>query len=149
MELEDKDGVLGLLDEFRADCLEQITGKLVVSNSARRVGKRIFETLIDRADYAAFLLIDDDSGPVGIITGYLCPMLRSGEMRAEVEEFFIKETYRGRDNAKRLMKAFLSWCKLKKAKKVNLESDSNLHRAHSFYKKYGFEIKAIRFEKAL
>lgn len=94
-------------------------------------------------------MVDANQSVVGIITGYLCPMLRSGEMRAEVEEFFIKKEFRGKNNAKNLMDAFFSWCESKQVTKVNLESDNDLLRAHSFYKKYGFETKAQRFVKKL
>jgi len=77
--LSDKDTVLKLLDDFRVDCIEQITGKTGESNSARTKGKEIYESLLLRNDYKTFLLISNDSEVVGIITGYLCPMLRNGE----------------------------------------------------------------------
>lgn len=51
-------------------------------------------------------------------------MLRSGGVRAEVEEFFIKKEYRGSGNAKKLMDSFFEWCKSKNVAKVNLESDN-------------------------
>lgn len=147
--LADKDTVLELLDEFRVDCTEQITGKTVESNSARIGGNKVYKSLLSRPDYCILLLVSPSSEVVGIITGYMCPMLRSGEMRAEVEEFFIKKENRGNNNAKKLMDAFFDWCKLHNVQKVNLESDNYLHRAHSFYIKYGFEIKAKRFVKKL
>jgi GNAT superfamily N-acetyltransferase len=148
-ELSDRDAVLNLLDEFRADCIEQITGKPGESKSARTGGLKIFEKLLSRSDYCVLLLVDESSASVGIITGYLCPMLRNGEMRAEVEEFFIKKNYRGKDNAKLLMNAFITWCQSHNVKKVNLESEIGLIRAQAFYKKYGFETKAQRFIKKL
>jgi GNAT superfamily N-acetyltransferase len=147
--LTDKDTILSLLDEFRADCMEQATGQPAESHSARTKGATIFETLLARSDYALFLLTDENSQVVGIITGYLCPMLRSGQMRAEVEEFFIKKENRGGENAKLLMDAFFEWCQTNHVQKVNLESDNALHRAHGFYTKYGFETKAVRFVKKL
>jgi GNAT superfamily N-acetyltransferase len=147
--LSDKSVVLELLDDFRADCIEQITGKPGVSNSARTGGANIFKTLLTRSDYCVLLLIDSNSNAIGIITGYLCPMLRNGEVRAEVEEFFNKKEYRGQNHAKELMNAFFSWCESMKVKKVNLESDNDLHQAHNFYQKYGFEIKAQRFVKKI
>jgi GNAT superfamily N-acetyltransferase len=145
----DKNDVLKLLDEFRSDCTEQITGKLVESHASREGGNLIYESLLSRADYCIFLLTNSDSIVVGIITGYLCPMLRNGGVRAEVEEFFVQKEYRGSDNAKKLMDAFFDWCKTNQVQKVNLESDKELNRAHSFYKKYGFETKAQRFIKKL
>lgn len=148
-ELTDKKIVLELLDEFRADCIEQKTGKPGESTSARTGGANIFEMLLTRSDYRILLLVNTNSEIVGIITGYLCPMLRNGRVRAEVEEFFIKKEYRGKNNAKDLMDAFFSWCISKQAIKVNVESDNELHRAHSFYKKYGFEMQAQRFVKKL
>ena len=148
-ELADKNTVLELLDEFRADCIEQISGKLAESHSAVTGGAKIFETLLSRPDYCVFLLINPDLKTVGIITGYLCPMLRNGEMRAEVEEFFIKKENRGNGNAKMLMDAFFLWCESHRVKKVNLESENGLDRAHSFYKNYGFETKAQRFVKKI
>lgn len=148
-ELVDKVAVLELLDEFRGDCMEQITGKPSLSNTARTGGALVFETLLSRSDYNILLLIDPSSGIVGIITGYLCPMLRGGKMRAEVEEFYVKKNSRGNGNAKMLMDAFFSWCKSHNVQKVNLESENGLDRAHSFYKKYGFETKAQRFIKKL
>ncbi len=144
-ELADKKEVLHLLDEFRADCGEQITSNYVESFSARENGALIYESLIGRSDYIVYLLINKDLNVVGIITGYLCPMLRNGGVRGEVEEFFVQKTYRGSGNANKLMDAFIDWCKMKKAQKVNLESENQLSRAHSFYKKYGFETKAQRF----
>lgn len=143
--LGDKEAVLGLLDEFRRDCGEQVTGKFVESFTARESGALIYESLLAKSDYSVFLLINSDSKVVGVITGYLCPMLRNGGMRAEIEEFFIQKEYRGNGNAKKLMDSFFDWCKEKKAQKVNLESENQLSRAHSFYKKYGFETKAQRF----
>lgn len=148
-ELSDKNTIHNLLDEFRADCIEQITGKAGKSHSARRGGKKIFDTLIARTDYCILLLVDSDSKVAGVITGYLCPMLRNGEMRAEVEEFFVKKEYQGKNNAFMLMDAFISWCKSHNVKKVNLESENGLQRAHSFYNKYGFETKAQRYVKKL
>lgn len=149
-ELSDKNSVLELLDEFRADCIEQITGQPAESDTARIGGVAMFETLLGRADYCLLLLVDSaTSKVVGIITGYLCPMLRSGEVRAEVEEFFVKKEFRGQESAKELMDAFFAWCQVKQVTKVNLESDNQLHRAHGFYKKYGFETKAQRFIKKL
>jgi len=144
-ELSDKNAILDLLDEFKEDCIEQITGKSEKSQSAKTGGSKVFETLLERPDYCVLLLEDENAEKVGIITGYLCPMLRNGEVRAEVEEFFIKKEYRGNDNAKLLMDAFFSWCKSHNVQKVNLESDNNLQRAHSFYKKYGFVTDAQRF----
>lgn len=145
----DKDVILELLDEFRTDCIEQITGKPAKSNTARNGGTKVFETLLSRSDYNILLLIDSTSEVVGIITGYLCPMLRSGKLRAEVEEFFVKKKSRGNGNAKMLMDAFVSWCKSQDVQKINIESENGLYRAHSFYKKYGFETKAQRFIKKI
>ena len=94
-------------------------------------------------------MINPDSKVVGILTGYLCPMLRNGKVRAEVEEFFVQKEYRGNGNAQKLMDAFFEWCKANNVQKVNLESENELKRAHSFYKNYGFETQAQRFVKKL
>jgi len=145
--ISDKEAVLKLLDDFRADCMEQIIGEPSESNSARTGGSQVYDALLSRNDYCAILLVDDDNKAVGIITGYLCPMLRNGGLRAEVEEFYIDKNHRGNGNANLLMDAFFEWCKQNKVQKVNLESENGLNRAHSFYKKYGFATKAQRFVK--
>ncbi|EKE05894.1 MAG: hypothetical protein ACD_19C00164G0002 [uncultured bacterium] len=145
--ITDKETVLAILDEFRADCMEQTTGKPGESNSARTEGAKVYESLLARDDYALLLLEDEDSKIVGIITGYLCPMMRNGGVRAEVEEFFVQKNSRGNGNAKLLMDAFFEWAKSHNAQKVNLESDNDLKRAHGFYTRYGFETKAQRFVK--
>lgn len=145
----DKIAILNLLDEFRADCIEQITGKEGFSNTAITGGINIYDSLLNKDDYYISVLVNDSDQVIGIITGYTCPMLRSGEVRAEVEEFFIKQEYRGSGNARKLMDSFFKWCKSKHVTKVNLESDNELVRAHSFYKKYGFETKAQRFVKKI
>jgi len=145
----DKIAILNLLDEFRSDCIEQITGKKGFSDTAINGGNKIFDELQENEKYHISVLVNDESNIVGIITGYTCPMLRSGELRAEVEEFFIKNEYRGFGNANKLMDSFFKWCKSKNVTKVNLESDNDLKRAHSFYKKYGFETKAQRFIKKI
>lgn len=147
--IQDKAAVLKILDDFRADCMEQITGEQCESTSARDGGSKVYEALISREDYAVFVLETPEAEVVGIITGYLCPMLRNGGNRAEVEEFFLQKAHRGGGNAIKLMDAFFDWCKEKKVAKVNLESENGLDRAHSFYKKYGFETKAQRFIKKL
>jgi ribosomal protein S18 acetylase RimI-like enzyme len=147
--LSDKAAILNILDEFRSDCIEQITGKPGESNSARTDGVKVFEKLLTNPDYCIRLLVSGSSEIVGIITGYLCPLLRSGQVRAEVEEFYVKKEYRGQDNAEKLMDAFFAWCQSKNVIKVNLESENQLHRAHGFYKKYGFESKAVRFVKKI
>ncbi len=147
--LDDKTEVLQLLDEFRADCIFQTTGEKGHSDSAVKQGEKIYEELLNRQDYGIFVAVDEELTLVGIITGYLCPMLRSGSYRAEVEEFFVKEKYRGQGLAKKLMDAFFDWCKEHGVVKVNLESDNELSRAHGFYTKYGFESKAKRFIKRL
>ena len=148
-ELADKDVILALLDEFRSDCSEQITGHFVESTTARNAGQSIYESLLSRNDYCIYLLAHSNLKVVGVITGYLCPMLRNGGVRAEVEEFFIQKAYRGGGNALKLMDAFFDWCKKCKVQKVNLESENLLDRAHHFYKKYGFETKAQRFIKKI
>ncbi len=145
----DKTNILNLLDEFRADCIEQITGKEGFSDTAINGGPKIFDKLLEDENYHISLLIDENDAIVGIITGYLCPMLRSGDFRAEVEEFFVKKDFRGQGGAEQLMDAFLSWCRSRNVVKVNLESDNQLLRAHQFYANYGFETKAQRFVKKL
>lgn len=145
----DKTEVLHLLDEFRADCIFQITGEEGHSDSAIKHGVAIFEEVLNRQDYCIFVAVNEENTIVGIITGYLCPMLRSGGNRAEIEEFFVKTGYRGQGIANDLMDAFFKWCKKQGVTKVNLESDNELSRAHGFYKKYGFESKAKRFVKKL
>ena len=67
--LEDKNSVLELLDQFRTDCIEQITGVPTESHSARDGGREIFETLLDRSDYCILLLVNPNAEVVGIITG--------------------------------------------------------------------------------
>ena len=146
---EDKFVVLALLDEFMQDYEMQVFGKKNKQTNLRIDNEKMYESLIGNDGYCVLLIIDKKENAVGIITGYLCPMLRTGEMRAEVEEFYVKDEYRGTLVAKKLMDAFFRWCKIKDVKEVNLESNDNLRRAHSFYRKYGFEIKAKRFVKKL
>lgn len=148
-EQKDKATVLTLLDEFRSDCTEQITGKSEESRTAREGGASVYESLLSKPEYCILLLENEKQEIVGIITGYLCPMLRNGGTRAEVEEFFVQKENRGNGSAQRLMGAFFDWAQSQNAQKVSLESDNGLKRAHSFYKNYGFEIKALRFIKRI
>lgn len=147
--LSDQGAILHLLDEFRSDCIEQITQKPATSTTAIEYGKSLYKELLDRKDYAIFIAANSTGEVCGVITGYLCPMLRSGSYRAEVEEFFVTKTSRGTQAATLLMDAFVQWSKSNGATKVNLESDCELSRAHSFYKKYGFITKAQRFVQLL
>ena len=50
-ELKDKNRVLSLLDEFRSDCIFQITGEITESHSAQTGGASIYEELLTRDDY--------------------------------------------------------------------------------------------------
>lgn len=145
----DQAAVLTLLDEFRSDCIAQITGQIQESHTARDGGATVYASLLSRPDYCILLLENENQELVGIITGYLCPMLRNGGVRAEVEELFVQKESRGNQNAAKLMDAFFDWAKSHHAQKINLESDNELKRAHSFYTKYGFETKAQRFIKKL
>ena len=60
-EQKDKEFILDLLDEFRADCMEQVTGKPGSSDSAKTGGAKIFEKLLKRSDYCMLLLISPES----------------------------------------------------------------------------------------
>ena len=145
----DQAAVLTLLDEFRSDCIQQITGQIQESNTAREGGTTVYKSLLSRPDYCILLLENEHRELVGIITGYLCPMLRNGGVRAEVEEFFVQQASRGNQNATKLMDAFFHWAKSHHVQKINLESDNELKRAHTFYTKYGFETNAQRFVKKI
>lgn len=144
-ELTDKVSIFQALDRFREDCIFQITGDIVESNYAtNNIKTDYFEKYILNSNYICYLLFDETT-LCGIITGYICPMLRIGKYRAEVEEFYIIPKYRGKDNANMLMDKFVSWAKDYGAVKVNLESDNEFIRAHGFYKNYRFVSKAKRF----
>lgn len=146
--LKDKNAVLSMLDEFRADCITQITGNNGASNSAKTGGVTMYDSLLKRNDYCV-LLLETQNKIIGVITGYLCPMLRSGQVRAEIEEFYINPGFRGKGGAEKLMDAFFTWCKSKDVVKVNLESNNSLRRAYSFYEKYGFTQDSKRLVKKI
>ncbi len=146
---KDKIAVLQLLDEFRTDCMFQRTKKEGHSDSAIEKGIKTYDDLLERDDYVIYVFVNENDEISGVVSGYLCPMLRTGNYRAEVEEFFVKKEYRGQNIAKKLMDRFFEWCISKEVVKVNLESDNELQRAHSFYKKYGFETSAQRFMKKI
>lgn len=122
---------------------------MTVRPATRNDGAAVYQSLLSRSDYCILLLENEHQQLVSIITGYLCPMLRNGGIRAEVEEFFVQKARRGNLNANTLMAAFFDCAKSHQAQKINLESDNELTRAHGFYKKYGFETTAQRFVKKI
>lgn len=48
--LEDKDNVLETLDNFRSDCILQITHQPSESNTARTGGHEMYDLLLERED---------------------------------------------------------------------------------------------------
>lgn len=145
---DDKNNVLKILDQFREECIFQITNTRQKSTSAVDGGVNIYDDLINNNNVAIFI-VEEDNKIKGIISGYLVPMLRNGKNRLEIEDFFVVPEMQGKGVATKLMEAMFAWAKEKGAVKVNLESDLGLKRAHCFYEKYGFTTDARRFVKKI
>lgn len=144
--IEDKNGVLVLLDRFRTECYRIMSpGSDYVSDTAISKGGVVFGEVLG-SDNALILIAKNAEGYVGVLTAYVIPQIRKGEKILEIEEFFVLPGYQGKGIAAKLMDSAISWAKEKGLACVRLETSLELKRAHSFYEKYGFKVNSKGYE---
>ena len=138
--------VLQILDEFRSAVSKLIDpASTKTFQDAQDCGEELFMQTIKNPDAQIFVAEEGDN-LVGILTIYKIPVLRKGEFRAEIEEMFVRNELQGKGISQMLMNMAKKWCKENNIKVITLESGNELSRAHSFYKKEGFEEYAKGFK---
>jgi putative acetyltransferase len=68
----------------------------------------------------------------------------SNEPTASLKRFYILPEYRGSGIAQQMHNTVIEWCKQNHISQIYLWSDTRFTRAHSFYRKHGYEQKGIR-----
>ena len=61
-----------------------------------------------------------------------------------LKRFYLLSEFYGSGLDKKMHNTAMEWCKLNQIHKVHLWSDIRYHRANSFYKRNGYEQKAVR-----
>lgn len=61
-----------------------------------------------------------------------------------LKRFYLLPEYRGTGLAKKMHKTAMEWCRLNKLHKVQLWCNSKFARAHSFFKRNGYQQRAVR-----
>lgn len=85
-----------------------------------------------------------------LIGGLVEPLCyRKVKILAELEEIFVKENFRSGKIGAKLMDKFFSWCRNKKAERIQVRVSAGNSRAISLYKKIGFKDHDVVLEMGL
>lgn len=147
----DKHLVLKCLDEFTDFSNAQNPDwDRNLSTFCHNNGGELYDKLIDSDSTRIFIAIDNDEG-VGILEMHKVPRLRKANYYGEIESMFVKESYRGKGVAQKLMNMAFEWAKEEGFDCIRLSSGNKLDRAHAFYTKMGFKdfgkaFKTFKFE---
>ncbi|RUT02538.1 hypothetical protein DSM106972_060160 [Dulcicalothrix desertica PCC 7102] len=68
----------------------------------------------------------------------------SNPLIASLKRFYLLPEYRGSGLAQQMHNTVIEWCKQNHVAQIYLWSDTRFTRAHSFYRKHGYEQKGIR-----
>lgn len=114
-----------------------------------KTGAAYFNDAIEKLDTACFVAEEN-----GEIVGYLAGALKEPESyrnvkRAELENMFVKESYRHQGIGKLLAAKFKEWCKEQGAQKILAIASAPNESAIQFYKSIGFESYSLELEMDL
>jgi GNAT superfamily N-acetyltransferase len=122
---------------------------LLKNTWAYEEGESYFKGMIDGVIGVCFV-----AEVSGILVGYLVGSIQTAEsyrpiQRAELENMFVRQEYRGRGIGTALIKTFLSWSLEAGMPRVFVSSFASNTAAQGFYKKNGFEPYSIELEMKL
>lgn len=148
MQLEDKDVVVDLLQEFRNVCHEIVFPDPTMRKILKPPvdGNSVFEYMLASTLHTWFVAVDDDE-LVGILTINITPQLRKWSYVADIEEMYVKQPYRWTWCSAQLMDEACLRLHTNHplVKQLRLSSGNELQRAHAFYEKYWFKAEAKTF----
>ncbi len=136
-EINDFDEIFLLLKQLWPD-------KKLKKNSLQNV----FEHLI-KSNQEEFFCAEIKGKMVGFCTLAIRNSLWQEGYMCHICELVVDETFRGKSIGTNLIKAASEVAKKRGCKKIELDSAIHRKRAHSFYKKIGFENRAYLFSKNL
>jgi len=143
---DDKEIALKILDEFNdyANSLNKNwDGKL--SNFARKNSGFLFDEMINFGRSKIFIAVENGEA-VGFVEIHKVPRFRKAKYYGEIESMFVRNEYYGKGIAQKLMKLVFKWAKDQGLDCIRLYSANELHRAHAFYKKMGFDGAGTTFK---
>lgn len=96
------------------------------------------------------LLAEQDNEIVGYLTGAISSVQTFRPYkRAEIDNLYIKEPYRGTGIGTMLINAFAKWSNEKEVERIFLHVKAHNMEAIEFYKKYGLVERSLEMEKLI
>ncbi len=109
-----------------------------------------YKTKMKNCNYFIKLALDEEK-PVAFICGFLKNMKGTlvYESVAKIDAIYIKEEYRGKGIATNLINEFISWCKNKNIKEIDIGVFLANEKAYKLYKKLGFVDNIMYLKKEI
>ena len=129
-------------DTFPLACPEESDIVELKDYSDKNLNASVFEKLICAQDsYVAYAHLKNEiAGFIVLIFGSICPDFPKLKLPVELQKFYIKPKYHGKEVAMILMNHVISACKKRGYKNVWLSVFSGNRRAMYFYSKFGFLV---------
>ena len=104
---------------------------------------RIFENQkYKENDGICYIAIDNNDNVIGTVS-----LKKLDNISGEVRNFYIEREYRGTGIAQKLLNTIIEFAKIKKYKRLELDSYKEFSRAINFYKKNNFYLRKIENNK--
>lgn len=134
--------------------------RIIADNEIGRM-REDYQESIPESYYKAFDRISDDNNQILIVACYqgevvgtvqvsfIQNMSVRGAYRALLESMHVDSNYRGQNVGSFMMNWAIETAKAKKCNIVQLTSNKERHKAHNFYRKFGFVATHEGFKKPL
>nr|WP_295927913.1 GNAT family N-acetyltransferase [uncultured Dyadobacter sp.] len=96
----------------------------------------------------AYFLAEHDGHPVGMVSCHIQPLLHHAALVSEIQEMYVRPTYRSRQVGKAMMDHVTAFAKGEGAIQIEVTSRATREQAHRFYQREGFEkshVKLVRY----
>lgn len=109
-----------------------------------------YKNVITKDNYCTFVYSDNDKiVAYVVICFYDRPNYRASARKAEIENIFISEKFRGQGIGSELLKAAEEWAKSKNAFEVSVTASAGNKNALAFYRSLSYSDYDITLEKKL
>jgi len=123
--------------------------ELEETNFSYPVFEHLYQTNILNPDFIYLVSILDESEIAGYISCHGQVLLHHCEKVFEIQEFFVRERYRGRGIGKQLLGSLEQVLKNTGSKFLEVTSHIKRGKTHKFYSKAGFLNTHLKFTKIM